>query len=305
MLTPEGSCVIGYVGMSVICEACRHEKTLPCKEMINEGRCKLMTDLYHGDCLTGMRMLSDASIDLIYADPPFYTDRDFDSFDDRFDSMEHYINWLKVRLQECHRVLKPTGSIYVHLDWHAVHYVKVMMDGIFGYGNFQNEIIWCYSNSGRGKMEFSKKHDNILLYKKSSDSKWNADAIKIPYDDKYIKSHFKNIDGDGRVCRIRTDAGKQRIYYPESGMIPNDWWTDIPSLNSVARERLGYPTQKPEALLERIIKTSSNKGDTVLDPFCGCGTALAVAQKLGRRWIGIDMSEEAIILSHKRLFGGI
>jgi DNA modification methylase len=198
-------------------------------------------------------------------------------------------------------VLKPTGSIYVHLDWHAVHYVKVMMDGIFGMKNFQNEIVWCYSNSGRGKKEFAKKHDTILLYNKSSNSKWNADAIKIPYDEKYIKSHFRDIDDDGKVCRRRLDAGKWRVYYPDSGMIPNDWWTDIPSLNSVAKERMGYPTQKPEELLERIIKASSKPGDMLLDPFCGCGTALAVAQRLGRRWIGIDVEMPACAVVQQRL----
>ena len=221
--------------------------------------------------------------------------------DVRKNDIEAYIGWLKVRLQECYRVLKPTGSIYVHLDWHASHYVKVMMDEIFGYGNFRNEIVWCYSNSGRGKKEFAKKHDTILFYSKSSGSKWNADEIKIPYDEKYIKSHFRGVDDDGKVCRKRLDGGKWRVYYPDSGMIPNDWWTDIPSLNSVAKERLGYPTQKPEALLERIIKASSNKGDLILDPFCGCGTALATAQKLGRRWIGIDAEMAACDVMQSRL----
>ena len=201
-----------------------------------------------------------------------------------------YIDWMIPRIKEMYRVLKPTGSIYLHVDWHAVHYIKVEMDRIFGMDNFRNEIIWCYSNSGRSKKDFAKKHDTILLYSKSSDYQWCEDTIKVPYDDKYVKSHFKNIDDNGKNCRKRLDAGKWRIYYPDSGMIPNDWWIDIPSLNSVAKERLGYPTQKPEALLERIIKASSNPGDIMLDPFCGCGTSAAVAQKLERNYIGIDIS---------------
>ena len=251
-----------------------------------------MTDLYHGDCLTGMRMLSDASIDLIYADPPFYTDRDFDSFDDRFDSMEHYINWLKVRLQECYRVLKPTGSIYCHLDWHAVHYVKVAMDEIFGLENFQNEIVWWYHDpSGQTKSRFMRKHDTILFYTKSKDHTFNVDDVRTPYTAGTINQGKKGHRSFGRVVKT----------HPK-GRLPEDVW-ELPIINSQSKERMGYPTQKPESLLERIIKASSNPGDLILDPFCGCGTALAVAQKLGRRWIGMDMSDVAIELSRKRLFG--
>ena len=259
--------------------------------------------LYCADNLGAMRLIDDEYIDLIYADPPFFTQRDWGDFDDRFEDIETYVSWLRIRMYEMRRILKDTGSIYIHLDWHAVHYVKVMMDDIFGYDNFQNEIVWCYSNSGRGKSEFAKKHDTILRYRKSSNFEWNAEAIKIPYDEKYIKSHFRDVDEDGRVCRKRVDAGKQRVYYPESGMIPNDWWTDIPSLNSVAKERLGYPTQKPEALLERIIKASSNAGDVVLDPFCGSGTTCAVARRLNRRYIGIDNKPNAIETAKCRIDG--
>jgi hypothetical protein len=170
---------------------------------------------------------------------------------------------------------------------------------VFGENNFRNEIVWCYSNSGRSKLAFAKKHDTIYLYSKSEKMYWNEE-YKIPYSQSYIDSHFTSRDEQGRQCRKRFDAGKWRVYYPE-GMIPNDWWVDIPSLNSVAKERIGYPTQKPEALLERIIKCASNEGDLVLDPFVGGGTTIAVAEKLKRRWIGIDESVQAVKVTDLRL----
>lgn len=247
--------------------------------------------LYCGNNLQIMHSMPDESVDLIYLDPPFFSGKNYEviwgdeaeirTFKDRWEGgIMVYVEWMKNRLHECHRILKPTGSIYLHVDWHAVHYLKVEMDRIFGMKNFRNEIIWCYSNSGRGKKEFAKKHDTILLYSKTPKYEWFGDSVKVPYDEKYMKSHFKDVDENGDVCRKRLDAGKWRTYYPSSGMIPNDWWIDIPSLNSVAKERLGYPTQKPEALLERIIKASSNPGDIMFDPFCGCGTSAAVAQRL-------------------------
>ncbi len=264
-----------------------------------------------GDNLEVLPTLPSESIDLIYIDPPFFSNRNYEviwgdaseirSFEDRWEGgIEHYISWMKERVIELHQILKPTGSLYLHCDWHANAHLRIMMDEIFGPNNFRNEIVWCYSTSGRGKREFSKKHDTILFYSKTNKYLWNDKEVKIPYSEEYIKSHFRDKDEKGKKCRKRYDAGKWRIYYPDEGMIPNDWWI-IPYVNSMAKERLGYPTQKPEALLERIIKASSNKGDVVLDAFCGCGTTLSAAQRLQRRWIGIDISPSAISLVKRRL----
>jgi len=210
-----------------------------------------------------------------------------------------YLVMISIRLIELHRVLKDTGSLYLHCDPTISHYIKLVLDAIFSPKNFRNEIVWCYSTSGRSKKSFSKKHDIILFYSKTNKYYWNAKA-RIPYSLEYIKSHFTDKDDKGNICRKRFDAGKWRIYYPEEGMIPNDWW-NIPYVNSMAKERLGYPTQKPLELLERIIKASSKEGDLVLDPFCGCGTTLDASEKLHRNWIGIDITHIAINVIKKRL----
>ena len=207
--------------------------------------------------------------------------------------MTAYLTYMAERLAEMRRILKPTGSIYLHCDPHASHYLKIIMDDIFGKENFRNEIVWCYSTSGRAKRFFAKKHDIILFYTKSKRAFWGD--YRIPVSKKYLDSHYRQQDAEGRQCRIRVDAGKTRVYYPEDGMICNDWW-EIPYLNSAAKERLGYATQKPLALLNRIVEASSNEGDLVLDPFCGCGTAIEAAHLLGRQWAGIDISSFAIDL---------
>lgn len=206
-----------------------------------------------------------------------------------------YLMYMTVRLIEMRRIVKQTGSIYLHCDPTASHYLKIVMDSIFGFKNFRNEIVWAYSNSGRSKIGFSKKHDIILFYSKSDQLFWN-ERFKIPYTKNYIDTHFKDKDENDKQCRKRFDAGKWRVYYPEEGMIPNDWWSDIPSLNAIAKERLGYPTQKPLALLERIIAASSKESDTVFDPFCGCGVAIEAAIKNNRQWIGCDIAIHAITL---------
>ena len=205
---------------------------------------------------------------------------------------------MAVRLIEMKRILKDTGSLYLHCDPTASHYLKLLLDTIFGHKNFRNEIVWCYSTSGRSKKFFAKKHDILFFYSNSDECFWSD--YRIPVSDDYLKSHYKQRDKDGRRCRIRTDAGKTRTYYPEEGMICNDWW-EIPYVNSMAKERVGYPTQKPLALLERVVNASSNKGDIVLDPFCGCATTCIAAEKLERKWIGIDVSEKAYDLVKDRL----
>ncbi len=214
-------------------------------------------------------------------------------------SMKIYLMAMAVRLFEIKRILKSTGSIYLHCDATASHYLKGVLDAIFGIDNFRNEIVWGYSNSGRPKRFFAKKHDIILLYTKTDKAFWGN--YRIPISEEYLASHYRQVDDKGRRCRIRVDAGKRRYYYPEEGMTPNDWWKDIPSLNSVAKERTGWPTQKPLALLERIIKASSNEGDIILDPFCGCATACVAAEQLNRQWIGMDISPSAEDITKLRL----
>ena len=260
--------------------------------------------LYWGDNLHVMRTLPSESIDLIYIDPPFFSGRNYNMiFQDRNEVMTFediweggiptYLIWLNARLVEMKRLLKPTGSIYVHLDWHASHYVKVEMDKIFGYDNFRNEIIWCYKGGGRPQDGFARKHDIILYYKKGKNPTFNSKDIKV---ERTNTSFF--VDEAGKKYWLK--YGK-RFYFTDEGKTPEDWWADISPLSGPYKERLGYPTQKPEALLERIIKASSNEGDVVADFFCGGGTTPAVAQRLGRRWIACDISRIAIEVTKGRI----
>jgi len=269
-----------------------------------------------GDNLEVLRTLPSESIDLIYIDPPFFSGRNYNviwgdtnevrSFYDIWEGgIDSYLVWLNARLWEMRRVLKKTGSIYVHCDWHASHYIKTEMDKIFGYDNFRNEIIWLYQQGGRGEETYGKKHDIIFWYSKSSNWVFNSDDIHIPYELISPKSvtPFNLVDKSGRRYRERIANGKTYVYYEDEGKVPNDWWLDIQPLTGRhgRDERLGYPTQKPEALLERIIKASSNEDNVVADFFCGGGTTLAVAQKLKRRFIGCDSSRVAISVTLDRL----
>jgi len=258
--------------------------------------------LYCGDNLEILATLEKESVDLIYIDPPFFSNRHYEiiwgdeaeirSFEDRWEGgINVYIEWMKGRVMELHRVLKPAGSMYLHCDWHAGHYLKVMMDEIFRASNFQNEIIWSYRTGGISKKRWGRKHDTILFYTKQDNFVFNLIKEKSYLDDTFFKPWQKK----SKELGIQQDKkGMFRL------VSPRDVW-DISAPHPHSDERLGYPTQKPEKLLERIIKASSNEGDLVLDAFCGCGTALAVAQKLGRRWIGIDISPSAISLIKKRL----
>ncbi len=266
--------------------------------------------------------------------------------------MMAYLAMMAPRLIELRRVLKPTGSIYLHCDPTASHYLKMLMDGIFGPQFFRNEIIWkrtsSHNDASQGLTRFGKSHDSVLFYSNSAKPKWNLQFRA--YDESYLKQHYSNVETDSgrrfktsdltaakpggdtsyewkgvrppsgrywaysRTNMDQFDAEGRLVYAAKSGMprlkhyldeMPgvslSDFWDDIPPINSQAQERLGYPTQKPEALLERIIKASSNEGDVVLDPFCGCGTAVAAAQTLKRRWIGIDITHLAIGLIKQRL----
>lgn len=322
--------------------------------------------IYCGDCQTVLGNtleFPDECVDLIYVDPPFYTNQDYEvlwgdgyelrAFDDRWKGgVENYISWMELKVRECHRVLKSGGSMYLHCDWHAGSNLKSLMDSIFG-DRLVNQIIWkrTSGHSGEGEVKkFGTVHDTILFYSKGN--KYTFNRQYQPYDESYLENFYKFKDKDGRVYRLGdlTGAGirhgetgkpwkgvdpskkgrhwmrppseldiwetQGRIVWPKkkggvpaykryldemSGMLLQDVWADILPVQTHAKERLGYPTQKPEALLERIIKASSNPGDLVLDPMCGCGTAIAVAQKLGRKWIGVDVSPTACKLMVKRM----
>ena len=257
--------------------------------------------------------------------------------------MMAYLTMMSQRMAELRRVLKPTGSIYLHCDGTASHYLKLLMDAAFGPENFRNEIIWKRTSAHNDAKRFGRVHDVILLYVRGANSTWND--IYQPYDSDYVERYYRYQDADGRrwmsdnlsaaglqgggyeyewnsVVRVwrvpqetmeRLDA-EGRIFYTKNriarrkryldeskGLRAQDNWVDIQALRSWHKERLGYPTQKPEALLERIIEASSNENDIVLDPFCGCGTAIAVAERLKRRWIGIDITHVAISLMKSRL----
>ncbi|MEK7542058.1 MAG: site-specific DNA-methyltransferase [Patescibacteria group bacterium] len=262
-----------------------------------------------GDNLEVLRTMPTESIDLIYIDPPFFSGRNYNviwgdtnevrSFYDIWEGgIDTYLVWLNARLWEMRRVLKKTGSIYVHCDWHASHYIKTEMDKIFGYENFRNEIAWLYTApSSPGMKQFNRKHDTIFWYVKGEKWTFNADSVRIPYSENSLKVEGAKNRG-GIVHGDKDDVVKLNPL----GKFPEDWWNDIPMINMGKRhERIGYPTQKPEALLERIVKASSNEGDVVADFFCGGGTTLAVAQKLKRRFIGCDSSRVAISVSLDRL----
>jgi len=293
--------------------------------------------LYYGDCLNVMRRWDDDSVDLIYLDPPFNSNANYNiiygkdqkgmPLDERaqfvafgdtwhwgFDAAERvrsiknavghpahkaifglsemlpeggmlaYLSYMAERVAEMKRVLKATGSIYLHCDPTASHYLKTVMDGVFGADNFRNEIVWCYSSTSQAQRWYPKKHDIIFWYSNGGAWTFNADDIRIPFSKPLVKhgKTWKSAPKD--VLAKRTEKGK----------VVESWWSDVFPLNSMAKERLGYPTQKPLALLERIIKASSNAGDIVLDPFCGCGTTAEAAYKLGRKLIGIDISPYAI-----------
>ena len=356
--------------------------------------------LYFGDNLDIMRQyIKDETVDLVYLDPPFKSDQDYNvlfankdgtkagaqikAFEDTWswdqeaaaeyqrtveaggrvsqvmqafrlflgeNDMLAYLTMMAPRLVELRRVLKPTGSIYLHCDPTASHYIKLLMDAVFGPEQFQNEIVWKRTSARSDSHRYNHIHDVILFYSIGRGFTWNVQYM--PYDDAYINKFYRHIEKDtGRRYTLsdlmapgtrKGESGKPwrgidpnargnhwkytvstldeldsigRIYWPPKGRVPRfkryldemdglplqSIWVDIPPVSAHAAERLGYPTQKPEALLERIIQASSNPGDVVLDPFCGCGTAIAVAQRLGRRWIGIDITHLAISLMKHRL----
>ena len=331
-----------------------------------------------GDNLEILKQLDSESVDLVYLDPPFFSNRNYEviwgdagevrSFQDRWSGgMDHYIAWLKERVGEMHRILKSTGSIFLHCDWHADAYIRVeILDKIFGAQNFRNHITWQRTNAHNdAKKKMPNLCDTIFYYSKSDN--WIYHQILGQLDDKYVKDNYRFEDERGRyrlgdltAPNIRnghsgmewknynpTVAGRSwavpnviidsivgqdkckkmnviekldlldnhgYIFFSKNGIpsvkrylenskgtVIGDNWTDILNVQSQSKERIGYPTQKPEALLDRIIKMGSNEGDTILDPFVGGGTTIAVAEKTNRKWIGIDQSVQAVKVTEFRL----
>ena len=210
--------------------------------------------------------------------------------------MTAYLVMMTIRLIELRRVLKETGTIYLHCDPTASHYLKIVMDGVFGHKNFRNEIVWWYRKFGRGDNNFKKNHDILLYYSKTEKVTFNT--IYEDFSPKTIKDKYKRVLVEGKWKQDKS-VPMDTIRKEDGVPMGNTW--EISFVHSQSKEKLGYPTQKPLALLERIIKASSNPGSVVLDPFCGCGTALLAAQKLNRLWIGIDITHLAIGLIEQRL----
>lgn len=262
--------------------------------------------LYCDDNLNRLGQFPGDCIDLIYLDPPFFSNRNYEviwgdeaevrSFEDRWEGgIEVYIAWMRDRVRQMHRILKDTGSIYLHCDWHASAHLRLMMDEIFDGGEFQNEVVWFYRGAGVSKKRWARRHDTILFYTKGrKDWTFNPDPVRDEYADA-TKERFGHYIGN---VRGDADYGQQELH--PGGKHPDDVW-EISIVAPSAKARLGYPTQKPEALLERIILASSNPGDIVLDPFAGCGTTQVVAERLGRPWIGIDISPTAVNLMRRRI----
>jgi site-specific DNA-methyltransferase (adenine-specific) len=211
-----------------------------------------------------------------------------------------YLTNIGIRIVELYHVLKQTGSIFLHCDPTAGHYLKILLDSVFGKKRMLNELVWCYDTGGRSKSKFPTKHDLIFWYSKTNEYRFEYDQVALPRDFSTMHEPIYQ-DEDGRYYQTNYKNGKEYRYYLDRGQLPNDWWADIQALNPAAKERLGYPTQKPEALMERIICAATKEGDIVLDAYCGCGTTVVAAQKLNRPWIGIDITYIAIDLIKQRL----
>ena len=281
-----------------------------------------MQALLAGDAQTGLPSLR-GKVDLIYIDPPFDSKADYRTkislpgtdiqqkptvieqfaYADTWE--EGTISYLKMiypRIVLMKELLSESGSLYVHIDWHVGHYVKLLLDDIFGKDSLLNEIMWCYSIGGKGSRFFGRKHDVIFLYSKSSHYIFNGKDQLVATERKE-NSHMRlKVDEDGREYQEKTDkrSGKVYRYYVDEGKIPNDYWTDIEQLNREDAERVGYATQKPERLLERIIAASSNEDSLICDFFGGSGTTAAVAERLGRKWITCDIGKPASLVMRKR-----
>lgn len=299
----------------------------------NKGR------LYYEDCINVLNYLIDKNIkvDLIYIDPPFgiNADKNFGMVSwkknmqnkNKVDEIlpmymldigeQNYLRWLYLRLVLMKEVLSNRGTIYVHVDWHMGHYIKILLDEVFGSNNFINEIVWGYKDIGsRAVKYFKRKHDTIFMYQKTASEDRVFNIMRNRLSESTIKRYQPYFDEDGKITYRKLKESNPGVFaklkgIPEdldspwldinNGAPLSDWWVDISALKNGFTEATGYPTQKPEALIERIIKASSNKNFIVADFFCGSGTTGAVAEKLGRRWIMSDINETACKITKERL----
>lgn len=254
-------------------------------------------NVYNMDNLELLKQLEDNSIDLIYCDILYNTGKNFKDYDDNLGTPQEAIEWYRPRLVEMKRVLKDTGSIYLQMDYRLVHYMKVEMDNIFGIKNFRNDIIWCYRSQGFSRKQWSFKHDNILYYTKTNKWTFNLEEVREnEITESTLKRFKKEIEEYGMIPTKKNG----KIYWNSPYSLPRDWW-DINVLPQAHKERVGYDTQKPKELLERIIKASSNENDVIADFFCGSGTSLVVAKELNRQYIGCDINPRAIEITNQRL----
>lgn len=276
-----------------------------------------LNTVYCADNLAIMKTLPNECLDLCYIDPPFNTRsvqkskawdqkvQEIQYYDSYGNGIMSYVAFMKDRLQQIYRLLKDSGSLFVHVDYRSVHYLKIELDKIFGLGNMDrgskhliNEIIWYYGGNSVPSNFLPRKHDSILWYVKNI-KKYTFNKIYVPYSESTIK-RYNHKDKDGNKYKISTLNGKTEKVYMKEGNLLQSVWTDIHVVRK-KEERIGYPTQKPLSLLERIIKATTNKNDIVADFFCGCGTALSAAQSLNRHWIGIDASKEAVKVIRQRM----
>jgi DNA modification methylase len=352
-----GDC--GSSGSQALYGAVMAKRTQPADTEARPSFSSLDTQvIYCGDNLEQLRKMPAGFVDLIYIDPPFNSNRDYEvfwpekaqkrAFEDRHESTRAYIDFMRPRCVQLHRVLKSTGSFYYHCDWHSDSYVRVMLDQIFGEAQFRSHIIWQRTTSHNdAKRQWGAVNDSIYFYTKSKS--YNFNCQYRGYDKSYLSGKYRYQEPDGRVYRLsdlRSPQPRPNLMYTYKGYKPhpNGWavsrekmeqleaegrlhfpknpdgrielkrylgerkgmpignvWTDIAPVNSMASERIGFPTQKPVPLLERIVKASSEPQDILLDAFCGCGTALIAAEKLGRRWIGLDISPTACRVMAERL----
>ena len=271
-----------------------------------------LNNVYCGDCYELMRQLDSDTIDAIYMDPPFFTQETQKlsskegveySFADSWENMDDYVAYTKIRLQECKRVLKRTGSIFVHCDRNASHYLKIVLDEIFGVTNFQSEIVWSYKRWSNSKKGLLNNHQIIFFYSKSKDFKFNTiytDYSETTNVDQILQDRVKDEKGKSRY---KVDKNGQVVMGQAKKGVPlSDVW-EIPYLNPKAKERVGYPTQKPIILLEQIIKLVTDEDDIVLDPFMGSGTTIVASKLLNRKYLGFDITNDAVELTLERLEG--
>jgi len=229
------------------------------------------------DAADALSRLDVASVDLIYVDPPFLTNRDFGAFSDKWDSMDAYVEFLRQVSTLSRTSMRDTGNFVIHVDPRTSHYVKVMLDSVFGPHHFRNEVIWNYASGGASKRHLSKKHDTLLWYTRTDQYKFNV-----------LREPYKTPKVDGR-------AG----FHPEGRMLTDVW--EISFISTTSKERTGYPTQKPLKLIDRVIQVWTDPGDLVVDPFCGSGTTAAAAAALGRRYAISDIGDESVAMARERL----